>query len=66
MNIIVVDKRKYARSSETNGILYFKGLYIIFIYYILHISYRLHCMYIYVYMYVCVYIDIDIDIDISD
>ena len=44
MNIIVVDKRKYARSSETNGILYFKGLYIIFIYYILHISYRLHCV----------------------
>ena len=43
MNIIIVDKRKYTRSSETNGILYFKGLYIIFIYDILHISYRLHC-----------------------
>ena len=50
MNIIVVDKRKYARSSETNGILYFKGLYIIFIYYILHISYRLHCVYIYIWL----------------
>ena len=47
MNIIVVDERKYTRSSETIGILYFKGLYIIFIYYILHISYRLHCVYIY-------------------
>ena len=33
MTIIVVDKRKYARSSETNGILYCKGLYIIFIYF---------------------------------
>ena len=43
MNIIIVDKRKYTRSSETNGILYFKGLYIIFIYDILHLSYRLHC-----------------------
>ena len=60
MNIIVVDKRKYTRSSETNGILYFKGLYIIFIYYILHISYRLHCVcvcvcvciYIYIYIYI--------------
>ena len=57
MNIIVVDKRKYTRSSETNGILYFKGLYIIFIYftYILQTALCV-CVYVCVCVCVCVYV----------
>ena len=55
MNIIVVDKRKYAMSSETNGILYLKGLYN---FYILYFTYIFQtalcvCVCVCVYIYVC-------------